>query len=83
MGTCDMGGLCCKQSPCAYLRAAPPDDDGSGIDWPTVGPRLLEALEEVMGWIDNWDPNFAMDDEWPDTRNKARAAIAAAKGDAE
>jgi len=41
---------------------------------------LVEALEVVMMWIDNWDPNFTEDDAWPSDRDKARAALAAAKG---
>ena len=37
--------------------------------------KLREALEEVMTWIDNWDPVFCEDDEWDDTKNKVSAAI--------
>lgn len=43
--------------------------------------RLVEALGEVMEWIDNWSPPFADDDEWPDTEEKARAALRAAEGE--
>lgn len=43
--------------------------------------KLVEALEDVLGWIDNWDPNFADDDEWPDTEDRARAALRLLNGD--
>ena len=42
---------------------------------------LTEALAEVMGWISNWDPNFIYDDEWSETRQKAEAALAKARGE--
>ena len=45
-----------------------------------AAPALLKALKKVMGWIDNWHPNFAYDDEWPADRDEANAAIAAATG---
>ena len=38
--------------------------------------RLREALRDVMGWVDNWDPNFTHDDAWPESRDRARAAMA-------
>jgi len=37
--------------------------------------RLREALTSVMTWIDNWDPNFSQDDDWPADRDRARAAL--------
>ena len=37
--------------------------------------KLRESLTEVMNWISNWDPNFVHDDEWPATRDRARAAL--------
>jgi len=45
-----------------------------------AAPALLEALEEVMEWIDNWGPNFVQDEEWGETRAQVLAAIAQAKG---
>jgi hypothetical protein len=30
-------------------------------------------LAEVSKWIDNWDPNFADDDEWPDVAERLAA----------
>jgi hypothetical protein len=45
-----------------------------------AAPDLFEALAEVMEWIDNWSPNFVMDDEWPDTQDKIEAVLAKAKG---
>ena len=44
-------------------------------------PALYEALDEVMSWISNWSPSFTDDDEWPETRNRAVAALAQARGD--
>jgi len=41
--------------------------------------ELLAALREVREWIRNWDPNFTQDEEWPATRAKMDAAIAAAE----
>ena len=46
-----------------------------------AAPALLDALIEVMEWIGAWNPNFDHDDEWPASRDKARAAIAAATGE--
>ncbi len=45
-----------------------------------AAPDLLEALNQVMSWIDNWSPEFAYEEEWPADRDKARAAIAKATG---
>lgn len=45
--------------------------------------RLMGEAEEVtrglMGWIDNWSPNFTEDDEWPATETKARTLLAKIK----
>ena len=41
-------------------------------------PALLEALEEVMEWIDNWTPDFVQEDGWEETGAKVEAAIAMA-----
>ena len=38
--------------------------------------ELVAALAEVMEWIDGWETPFTLDDEWPATRAKARAALA-------
>jgi hypothetical protein len=43
-----------------------------------AAPDLLAALRQVMGWIDNWSPNFVGDDEWPEAQAGIRAAIAKA-----
>jgi len=40
---------------------------------------ILGALEEVMAWIDNWNPDFAHEAEWEETKAIARAAIARAR----
>jgi hypothetical protein len=45
-----------------------------------AAPDLLEALKQVLGWIDSWDPNFTQDEEWPETRHHVNAAIAKAEG---
>jgi hypothetical protein len=46
-----------------------------------AAPDLLEALQEVMSWIYNWDPDFTFDNEWAGTEIKARAAIKKAMGE--
>jgi transposase-like protein len=46
-----------------------------------AAPDLLEALNRVMSWIDNWSPEFTNDEEWPQDRDAARAAIAKATGE--
>ena len=35
-----------------------------------------EVLRELYSWVQNWDPNFTDDEEWPDTRKKVEAALA-------
>lgn len=39
------------------------------------GDEALTVLQEVKEWIDNWDPNFVQDDEWPETAARIRAAL--------
>jgi len=46
-----------------------------------AAPELLEALKEVMSWVENWDPEFTEDDEWEGTYARYRAAIARAEGE--
>lgn len=45
-----------------------------------AAPDLLDSLQEVIQWIDSWDPNFANDEEWPGANSRAKAAIAKARG---
>ncbi len=45
----------------------------------TQNADLLAALEDVMEWIRNWEPDFTDDVEWRETETKARAAIEGAK----
>lgn len=54
------------------------------VDNPLVAaaPELLETLERVMSWIENWSPTFTYEDEWDADEEKARAAIAKAQGKA-
>ena len=47
----------------------------------TAVPDLLKEFKNVMSWIDNWSPEFSYDPDWPDDRDKARSAIAAAQGE--
>lgn len=42
--------------------------------------QLRAALEDVMKWIENWDAEFTFDPDWPESRDKARAALAAMEG---
>jgi len=37
--------------------------------------RLLEALKDVMSWIENWEPAFVDDDEWQDTEQRVAAVL--------
>ena len=37
--------------------------------------QLHDALSEVMEWIDNWNPNFIQDDEWPAMEQKVTDAL--------
>ena len=48
----------------------------------TAAPELLDALDEVMTWIRNWNPRFTDDEEWSETQAKVDGAIAKAKGGA-
>lgn len=41
----------------------------------TTEQLLRDALIEVLVWIDNWDPNFIYDDEWPATRERVQKAL--------
>ena len=58
--------------------------NGPDVDYKAAladsAPDLLIALEEVMEWIDNWEPSFIDDDEWDATKTKVDAAIAKAEG---
>jgi hypothetical protein len=37
--------------------------------------ELVEALKEVMGWIDNWEPEFTEAETWEDTECQIRAVL--------
>jgi hypothetical protein len=37
--------------------------------------NLRLALNEVMEWINNWNPSFTEDEEWSNTRNRVKAAL--------
>jgi len=45
-----------------------------------AAPDMLEALKQVMGWIDGWSPTFTQDEEWPEAEHYIRAAISKAEG---
>ena len=45
-----------------------------------AAPEVWEALEDVMAWIDNWEPDMTGDDEWSASEERVRAAIAKATG---
>lgn len=42
--------------------------------------NLIEALEEVMEWISNWDVPFLEDEEWGPAYDKVSLALSKAKG---
>lgn len=46
-----------------------------------AAPDLYAALDEVMGWISNWSPNFTDDPEWQETQARADAARKKARGE--
>lgn len=37
--------------------------------------KLVAVLKEVMGWIDNWSPDFVYDEEWQTTRARVEGCI--------
>jgi hypothetical protein len=37
--------------------------------------KLREALSDLWGWVDAWDPEFVQDDEWPETYERVKAAL--------
>jgi len=37
--------------------------------------RMREALAELMGWVDGWEPDFTDDDAWPETEKNVRAEL--------
>lgn len=37
--------------------------------------QLSKSLDEVMTWIDNWDPNFADCTDWPEAKKRALLAL--------
>lgn len=45
-----------------------------------AAPELLAELAKVMSWIKHWSPEFTNDPEWPEDRDRALTAIAAATG---
>ena len=48
----------------------------AGMDQAEARVAEMEgALREVMDWINNWDPRFADDDEWPDTNSRVLLAL--------
>jgi len=38
---------------------------------------LAEAGSDIMIWIENWEPDFAYEDEWEETEEKWNSALAA------
>lgn len=42
-----------------------------------ITKQLADALAEVMAWIDNWPPDFVVDDNWFAVHQSALAALAA------
>ena len=44
-----------------------------------VNPELVEALEKVMSWTDNWSPELIFDPDWPTDRDAAIASLAKAR----
>lgn len=71
-----------KENPCIIENATFRPHEKANARLIAASPDLYEALDEVMQWIKNWDPNFSEDDEWfYETRPKVEAALAKAKGE--
>jgi hypothetical protein len=46
------------------------------LDWLCAEiERLQVTLKEVMEWIDNWNPSFCEDEEWPETEQKVISVL--------
>lgn len=43
--------------------------------------ELVAALEHILEWVDNWEPEFTSDEEWIKEEPTFRAALARAKGE--
>jgi len=47
----------------------------------SAAPDLLTALQQVMIWISNWNPEFVLDEQWQnETAPLVAAAIKKAEG---
>jgi hypothetical protein len=55
-------------------------DNAASTRLTSLEVELAGALRVVMEWIENWNPNFADDPEWPTDRRAAAAALAKAQG---
>jgi hypothetical protein len=66
-----------------HVLTSDPDTSRAEADARLIAaaPELLAAVLELREWINNWEPDFASDDEWPDTEHRVRAVIAKATGD--
>jgi hypothetical protein len=58
-----------------YVRAGVQGEASTGAPTLQTAADLAIALREIMQWISNWTPNFAYDEAWPATEEKARAAL--------
>jgi hypothetical protein len=56
------------------------NEDEANMRLIAAAPDLLEALKQVMGWVESWSPNFVEDEEWPEAKYYINAAIAKAEG---
>ena len=45
--------------------------------WKERADEAEGLLRVVMQWIENWDPNFIYDDDWPETQAIIRAFLEA------
>ena len=53
----------------AYSIAAQVDNLEKDID------TTVQALTDVMEWINNWSPNFTEDEEWDEVNDRAKAIL--------
>lgn len=69
----------CQDIANARLIASAPDMHAELIELRALNAELVEALKMAMDWVDNWDPDFIHDPDWPDAANNIRTVLAKCK----
>jgi hypothetical protein len=47
----------------------------------SAAPELLDALSDIISWIDNWGGDMTEDEEWPESYRRAADAMIKARGE--